>query len=81
MIWGCNHQKILVILFKEYKEQFQTLPELYKDLAWTDPKTELVWIPNNIKEVSNRDRDENEKLLEKIENDDDVQNVFHNMKD
>ena len=33
------------------------------------------------KEVSNEDRDENEKLLEKIENDDDVQNVFHNMKD
>ena len=25
--------------------------------------------------------EENEKLLEKIENDDDVQNVFHNMKD
>lgn len=38
-------------------------------------------IPNNLKEVSNEDRDENEKLLEKIENDDDVQNVFHNMKD
>ena len=38
-------------------------------------------IPNNLKEVSNKDRDENEKLLEKIENDDDVQNVFHNMKD
>ena len=38
-------------------------------------------IPNNLKEVSNGDRDENEKLLEKIENDDDVQNVFHNMKD
>ena len=30
------------------EEQFQTLPELYKDLAWTDPKTELVWIPNTI---------------------------------
>ena len=38
-------------------------------------------IPNNLKEVSNEDRDENEKLLEKIENDADVQNVFHNMKD
>ena len=38
-------------------------------------------IPNNLKEVGNEDRDENEKLLEKIENDDDVQNVFHNMKD
>ncbi len=38
-------------------------------------------IPNNMKEISNEDREENEKLLEKIENDDDVQNVFHNMKD
>ena len=37
-------------------------------------------IPNNLKEISNEDREENEKLLEKIENDDDVQNVFHNMK-
>ena len=38
-------------------------------------------IPKNLKEASNGDRDENYKLLEKIENDDDVQNVFHNMKD
>ena len=38
-------------------------------------------IPNNLKEISNEDREENEKLLEKIENDDDVQNVFHNIKD
>ena len=37
-------------------------------------------IPNNHKDVSESDRLENEKLLEKIENDDDVQNVFHNMK-
>jgi hypothetical protein len=31
-----------------YKEQLITLPELYKDLAWTDPETELIWIPNTI---------------------------------
>ena len=37
-------------------------------------------IPNNDKDISESDRLENEKLLEKIENDDDVQNVFHNMK-
>ena len=24
------------------------LPELHKDIAWTDPETELVWIPNTI---------------------------------
>ena len=37
-------------------------------------------IPNSHKDISESDRLENEKLLEKIENDDDVQNVFHNMK-
>ena len=37
-------------------------------------------IPNNLKNVNEEERSEIEKLLEKIENDDDVQNVFHNMK-
>jgi hypothetical protein len=31
-----------------YEQQMQDLPELYKDLAWTDPETNLVWIPNTI---------------------------------
>ena len=37
-------------------------------------------IPNNLKNVNEEERSEIEKLLEKIENDDDVQNVFHTMK-
>jgi hypothetical protein len=31
-----------------YIQQMETLPELYKDLAWTDPKTGLIWLPNTI---------------------------------
>lgn len=31
-----------------YEHQMSTLPELYKDLAWKDEKTEMVWIPNTI---------------------------------
>jgi hypothetical protein len=31
-----------------YETQMETLPELYKDLAWKDPKTEMVWVPNTI---------------------------------
>ena len=63
---------------------FDSFGEIQKELE--SKKIEIISsgfdrIPNNIKEVSNKDRDENEKLLEKIENDDDVQNVFHNMKD
>jgi hypothetical protein len=31
-----------------YEVQMETLPELYKDLAWVDEKTGLTWIPNTI---------------------------------
>ena len=31
-----------------YEQQMLDLPELYKDLAWTDPKTDLIWLPNTI---------------------------------
>ena len=41
--------------------------------------SEFDRIPNNLKNVNEEERSEIEKLLEKIENDDDVQNVFHNM--
>ena len=31
-----------------FNEQWEILPELYKDLAWVDPSTELIWLPNTI---------------------------------
>ena len=43
--------------------------------------SEFVRIPNDLKEVNEEQRTQIEKLLEKFEDDDDVQNVFHNMKE
>lgn len=43
--------------------------------------SEFVRIPNDLKEVTPEQREILEKLLEKFEDDDDVQNVFHNMKE
>lgn len=31
-----------------YEHQMTILPELYIDLAWKDPETEMIWIPNTI---------------------------------
>ena len=31
-----------------FQEQIITLPELYKDLAWEDPETKLIWLPQTI---------------------------------
>ena len=33
-----------------YKEQIEFLPELYKDLAWKDENTGLIWLPTTINE-------------------------------
>jgi YebC/PmpR family DNA-binding regulatory protein len=41
---------------------------------------EFEWIPNDYKEVTDEQRASLEKLLEKFEEDEDVQNVFHNIK-
>lgn len=41
--------------------------------------SELQRLPTSYTEVSVEDREAIEKMLEKIEDDDDVQNVFHNM--
>jgi hypothetical protein len=35
-----------------YQQTIESLPELHKDLAWKDPKTDLIWLPNVINEQS-----------------------------
>ena len=38
-------------------------------------------VPNDLKEVTPEQRESIDKLLEKLEEDDDVTQVFHNMKE
>ena len=35
-----------------YNQTIESLPELHKDLAWKDPETDLIWLPNVINEQS-----------------------------
>lgn len=41
--------------------------------------TEFVYIPNDLKDVDAATREQVQKILDKLEEDEDVQNVFHNM--
>ena len=52
-----------------------------EDNGFEITSSEFVRIPNDTKEVTAEQRETLEKLLEKFEDDDDVQNVFHNMKE
>ena len=63
---------------------FECNSEIQKYLEETGfeiKSSEFVRIPNDLKEVNEEQRTQIEKLLEKFEDDDDVQNVFHNMKE
>ena len=41
--------------------------------------SELVYVPNSTRELTDDQREQVRKLIDKIEEDDDVQNVYHNM--
>lgn len=62
-------------------DQFANIQKYLEDAGLEIVSAEFERIPNDYKEVTAEQREAIEKLLEKFEDDDDVQNVFHNMKE
>mgnify|MGYP003602623661 FL=1 len=60
-------------------EDFGALSHKLEELGLEPKSAELERIPNNIKEVNADQFKANMKMLERFEEDDDVQNVYHNM--
>lgn len=60
-------------------EDFGTLSHKLDELKIEPKSAEVQRIPNNTKEVSAEQFKINMKMLERFEDDDDVQNVYHNM--
>ncbi len=61
--------------------EFNNIQKYLEENGFEIISAEFERIPNDLKEVTDEQRVVIEKLLEKFEDDDDVQNVFHNMKD
>ena len=62
-------------------EQFANLQKFLEENGLEIISAEFERIPNDYKEVTPEQREAIEKLLDKFEDDEDVQNVFHNMKE
>ena len=62
-------------------DQFANLQKFLEDSGVEFASAEFERIPTDYKEVTPEQREAIEKLLEKFEEDEDVQNVFHNMKE
>lgn len=62
-------------------EEFNNIQKYLEDNGFEIESAEFERIPNDTKEVTAEQREAIEKLIERFEEDDDVQNVFHNMKE
>ncbi|MCM1152222.1 MAG: YebC/PmpR family DNA-binding transcriptional regulator [Muribaculum sp.] len=62
-------------------DQFANIQKYLEDAGMEIVSAEFERIPTDYKEVTAEQREAIEKLLEKFEDDEDVQNVFHNMKE
>ncbi len=62
-------------------EENSSIQKYLEENGYEIKSTEFVRMPNDLKEVTAEQRASIEKLIEKLEDDEDVQNVFHNMKD
>jgi transcriptional/translational regulatory protein YebC/TACO1 len=70
-----GNEIIITTSFSDFGKMQKALEE--RDISIIN--AELQRIPTSYTEVSSEDREAIEKMLEKIEEDDDVTNVFHNM--
>ncbi len=69
-----------IVLYGEFKS-YSEIQKYLEENGFEIHSAEFERIPNDQKELNAEQRAQIEKLLEKFEDDDDVQNVFHNMKE
>ncbi|MDR1408280.1 MAG: YebC/PmpR family DNA-binding transcriptional regulator [Tannerella sp.] len=69
-----------IIIYGEFSQN-AAIQKYLEDSGYEITSSEFVRIPNDQKTVTSAQRETLEKLIEKIEEDEDVQNVFHNMKE
>jgi YebC/PmpR family DNA-binding regulatory protein len=69
-----------VILYGAF-EEYSNIQKYLEDNGFEIVSSEFERIPNDVKDVTPEQRAAIEKLLERIEEDEDVQNVFHNMRE
>ena len=69
-----------IVLYGEF-EEFANIQKYLESNGFEIVSAEFERIPHELKEVTAEQRVTLDKLLEKLEEDEDVQNVFHNMKE
>ncbi|MBO4403589.1 MAG: YebC/PmpR family DNA-binding transcriptional regulator, partial [Bacteroidales bacterium] len=69
-----------IVIYADF-QSFGAVQKYLEDQKYEIKNFQFERIPNDTKELSAEQRAEVDKLIEKIEEDEDVTNVFHNMKE
>ena len=75
-----DEEEGVIVLYGAF-EEFNNIQKYLEDNGFELVSAEFERIPNDVKEVTPEQRETLNKPLDKLEEDEDVQNVFHNMKE
>ncbi len=73
-----DEEENVIMIYGEF-QSYSAIQKYLEENEYDIHSAEFERIPNDYKELDEEQRTQIEKLLEKFEDDDDVQNVFHNM--
>jgi YebC/PmpR family DNA-binding regulatory protein len=69
-----------IVLYGEFAQN-AAIQKYLEENGYEINSAEFMRIPNDLKDVTPEQRESIEKLIDKLEEDEDVQNVFHNMRE
>jgi YebC/PmpR family DNA-binding regulatory protein len=69
-----------IVLYGAF-EEYANIQKYLEDNGFEIVSSEFERIPNDVKDVTAEQREAINKLIDKLEEDEDVQNVFHNMRE
>lgn len=75
-----EHDEEEIVLYGAF-EEYSNIQKYLEDNGFEIISSEFERIPNYLKDVTPEQRETLNKLLDKLEEDEDVQNVFHNMRE
>jgi YebC/PmpR family DNA-binding regulatory protein len=74
-----DEEENVIFIYGEF-QSYSAIQKYLEENGFEIHSAEFEWIPNDYKEIAGEQKASIEKLLEKFEEDEDVQNVFHNIK-
>ncbi|MBQ2171523.1 MAG: YebC/PmpR family DNA-binding transcriptional regulator [Paludibacteraceae bacterium] len=75
---GVDEEENTIVIYSDFNEAIN-MQKYLEEHGFEIQAMEFVRIPNDTKELSDEQRESVQKLIDKIEEDEDVQNVFTNM--